>query len=143
MGISHTLAPIDATKSQTPNATATAKDIRRKCTKTAVSRSYVKTCLGRRKEQTSRKNPRLSTTAGSTSGGRKDEMLISKTKAFFFFYNVSFPGCRTRLPPPHRNAAAAAAAPACARSRGGLARRSARPRLPRRSRGRVVAAGAL
>lgn len=106
MGISHTLAPIDATKSQTPNAIATAKDIRRKCTKTAVSRGYVKTCLGRRKEQMSRKNPRLSTTAGSTSGGRKDEMLISKTKAFF----ITFPSpaaergshlpTATRLRPP-------------------------------------------
>lgn len=60
--------------------------------------------------------------AGSTSGGRRDAMLIPKTKAF---YNVAFPGCQTRLPPPRRNAAAAAAAPAgLGGGHGGAARRS-------------------
>lgn len=135
MGISRTLAPRYATKSQTPTALAPTEDIRRKCMETPGSLAAVS-----RHAWGGEKNKRAENVAfapaGSTSGGRRDEMLIPKTKAF---YNVAFPGCQTRLPPPRRNAAAAAAAPAGLEGgTGGQrgARAGGRPRVPRRSRGR-------
>lgn len=121
MGISQTLAPRYATKSQTPTALAPAEDIRRKCMETPSSLAAVS-----RHAWGGEKNKRAENVAFapavSTSGGRRDAMLIPKTKAF---YNVAFPGCQTRLPPPRRNAAAAAAAPAgLGGGHGGAARRS-------------------
>lgn len=108
MGVSQKLAPRYATKSQTPTALAPAEDIRRKCMETPGSLAAVS-----RHAWGGEKNKRAENVAfapaGSTSGGRRDAMLIPKTKAF---YNVAFPGCQTRLPLPRRNAAAAAAAPA-------------------------------
>ncbi|XP_021270204.1 uncharacterized protein LOC110407165 [Numida meleagris] len=118
-----------------PKRCRTLKDIRRKCTKAAASRCYVKTCPGRRKDQTSRER-------GSRPAGRRAATPISETKAFS---NASSPGCRARLPPPPRpprlplgsgqRSAAAGPRGAAGGGRAAAGLDGAAERRPRRGRG--------
>jgi len=118
-----------------PKRRRTLKDIRRKCTKAAASRCYVKTCPGRRKDQTSRER-------GSRPAGRRAATPISETKAFS---DASSPGCRARLPPPPRpprlplgsgqRSAAAGPRGAAGGGRAAAGLDGAAERRPRRGRG--------